>query len=138
MPSEANHKMREGEIMSEDYSFEQWVKKSRSRIGFQRVNLNRAAQLTISDDIFNQHFSLEYPSVEIFVDVKQKAIGLKPSKNQTTGFLFHKLGTSKRMQTVFIRDLVIQNQISPESYPAKWSEKHQMLIFNYHTLEVTT
>ena len=121
--------------MSEDYTFEAWKNRvRRTALINQAIAVSKSGNLTVSDDLFEKHFSLEYATVEIFVDPKLKAIGLKPSNEKIFGFPFHKIGTAKKAKVLYTKKLVVLNDIEPNIYPAKWSDKYGMVIFNYHTL----
>jgi hypothetical protein len=89
----------------------------------------------LSEDLFEQHFSLEFTSIEVFIDSKIKAIGLKPSNNNTDGYPAKKTGATGKARTYDLRELCVKNSIVPRQYPAKWSEKYHMVIFTYETLE---
>lgn len=121
--------------MSEpEYNFAAWKSRVRQHdIPANTVTISKSGNLTISPDLFEAHFSLEFLGAEIFVDTTLKAIGLKPSNDGTANFLFRKVGTGKNKR-LYTRKLIVINDIEPRRYPAKWSDKYKMVVFNYRTL----
>jgi len=120
-----------------EYSFEAWQRKAGKYIGRETVSISKMGRLTISDDFFEKHFSLEFSTIEVFVDKKSNAIGLKPSNNQT-GYSPKKTGSTGKARTYDLRDLCVRVNIKPFLYHAKWSEKYQMLIFTFEILKEDT
>lgn len=121
--------------MSEpEYNFQAWKKMSASELSkLSSITVNRNGILTISQDLFDRHFSLEYKAVEVFIDTALKAIALKPSK--TTGVGFTKTGASNVFRSLKIKAIFVLNNIEPKQYKAKWSDKYGMLIFTYAELQ---
>ncbi len=125
--------------MSEEFTFIAWQRRIGGTIlPKQSVRVSRQSHITMSEDLFEQHFSLEFVGAEVFIDINKKAIGLKPSKDKLASYIFKKRGKLARPQVLYLKDLVIKNDVQPMQYPAKWSEKHGMVIFNYRTLEEVT
>lgn len=116
-----------------EYTFEQWQMKSGRGLPYSTIGISKVGNLTISDDLFEKHFSLEYSCTEVFVDPTKKAIGLRPSTDRTKGLPFHKIGGSSKAKVLFTRKLVVFYDIEPRQYLAVWNEKEKMVIFNYRT-----
>jgi hypothetical protein len=132
---ETLNKWRAQKMSEIEYSFQAWKKLSVSELNkLESVIVGRNGLLTISQDLFDKYFSLEYKSAEIFIDTTLKAIALKPSKT-TAGIPFSKTGNSNTFRNLNIKALFVLNNVEPKQYKAKWSEKYGMLIFTYSIFE---
>lgn len=121
--------------MSEpEYNFQLWARKARlSELLKNTVSATKSGNFTLSTDLFEQHFSLEFMGSEIFIDTKLKVIGIKPSNDKEKYFQFVQIG-KKKTKCLSVRKLLVLNDIKPMAYPAKWSDKYKMVIFTYQTL----
>lgn len=121
--------------MSEpDYTFEIWKQRSGRGLPYSTIGISKIGNITLSDDLFDKYFSLEYSTVEIFIDAKLRVIGLKPSNEKENGMPFHKIGHVNKAKVLFTRKLVLFNDIEPRQYIGHWSDKYKMVIFNYNRL----
>lgn len=119
--------------MSLEFNFEEWKRTSIRREIKQSVKISRQGTLTLSSDLYEQYFSLEFKGLKAFIDKKSKVIGLKPS-NDSTAYIAKPTGKTGKNRTYTVRDLIVNNEIVPTIYTATWNPKFEMVIFTFETL----
>jgi hypothetical protein len=117
-----------------EYNFQAWLRKVKITEWLKNTAvITKSGNLTLSKDLFEQHFSLEFLGAEIFIDTNLKVVGIKPSNDIHHYFQFREIGKTKT-KCLGVQKLVIHNDIKPTQYPARWSDKYNMVIFTYQTL----